>query len=270
MRTYKSKGLVLRQYTLGEADRIISILTPDMGKVRVVAKSVRRPQNKLRGHLDLTNVVEFSASYGRDLDIVTEVRSLDDHPRVRADLSLLSQAVYICELADSFAEERSPSRDLYLLAIVTLDLLAGSEDVWLVSRWFEARLLEVAGFRPELESCVECGATLEPGDHTLDLAAGGMLCPDCRAFGVGGKARVSESAMRVLRHFQRSRRFRDVGNPNIGKRLKNEVRGIHSRYIRSILERALKSEEFVRRVAETERRYKAGPRESVSSPSDAD
>lgn len=253
LRTYKSRGLVLRQYTLGEADRILSILTPNMGKVRVVAKSVRRPQSKLRGHLDLTNVVEFSASYGRNLDVLTEAQALDDHIEIRSDLSLLSQAVYVCELADSFAEERSPSRDLYLLATVTLDLLPGSEDVWLVSRWFEARMLDVAGFRPELEACVECGAELQPADHILDLAGGGVLCPECRVLSVGGRVRISESAMRVLRHLQRSARFREVGAPKIGERLKNEVAGIHTRYIRSILERSLKSEEFVRRVAESER-----------------
>ena len=181
LRTYKSQGLVLRQYTLGEADRILSILTPNMGKVRVVAKSVRRPHSKLRGHLDLTNIVDFSASHGRNLDIVTEAQVRDDHPRIRADLPLLSQAVYVCELADSFAEERSPSRNLYLLTTVTLDLLPETDDAWLVTRWFEARLLEVSGFMPELESCVECGSELRPGDHTLDLAAGGALCPECRA-----------------------------------------------------------------------------------------
>ena len=99
----------------------------------------------------------------------------DDHPRIRSDLSLLSQAVYVCELTDSFAEERSPSRDIYQLATVTLDLLPDSYDVWLVTRWFESRMLEVAGFRPELHSCVECGSELQPDDHMLDLAAGGVL-----------------------------------------------------------------------------------------------
>ena len=250
LRTYKSQGLVLRQYTLGEADRILSILTPNMGKVRVVAKSVRRPQSKLRGHLDLTNVVEFSASYGRNLDIVTEAQVRDDHPRIRSDLPLLSQAVYVCELADSFAEERSPSRDLYLLTTVTLDLLSDSREAWLVSRWFEARLLDVSGFRPELEVCVECGSELEPDDHMLDLASGGALCPECRVLSIGSRVHISERAMRVLRHFQRSLRFGDVGTPNISQRVRNEVEGIHTRYIRSILERNLKSEEFVKRVAE--------------------
>ena len=265
LRTYKSQGLVLRQYTLGEADRILSILTPTMGKVRVVAKSVRRPQSKLRGHLDLTNIVEFSASYGRNLDIVTEAQVRDDHPHIRSDLSLLSQAVYVCELADSFAEERSPSRDLYQLATVTLDLLPDSEDVWLVTRWFESRLLEVAGFKPQLESCVECGSELQPDDHMLDLAAGGVLCPQCRAYGIGARVHITESAMRVLRHLQRSRRFRDVGSPSIGRKIKNQVKGVHTRYIRAILERSLKSEEFIRRVAESEPYYDSGGGAASSS-----
>ena len=253
LRTYKSRGLVLRQYALGEADRIFSILTPNMGKVRVVAKSVRKPQSRLRGHLDLTNIVDFSASYGRNLDIVTEAQVKDDHPEIRSDLTLLSQAVYVCELAESFTEERAPSRELYSLATAALDLLSRSQDSWLVARWFEARLLDVAGFKPELEACVECGSELEPGDHALDMDAGGAICPECRALGVVGGVYIPERAMRVLRHLQRSRRFRDVGSPKIGVRLKGQVEGIHARYIRSVLERNLKSDEFVRRVTEVER-----------------
>ena len=243
----------MRQYALGEADRIFSILTPNMGKVRVVAKSVRRSRSRLRGHLDLTNIVDFSASRGRNLDIITEAQVRDDHPRIRSDLALLSSAVYVCELADSFTEEGSPSRSLYSLATATLDLLSEDVDSWLASRWFEARLLDVSGFRPELEACVECGDELEPGDHVLDLGGGGALCPECRTLGAGGRTHIPERAMRVLRLFQRSRRFQDVGAPKLGGHLKNQVEGIHTRYIRSILERSLKSEEFVRRVAEVER-----------------
>ncbi len=259
-RSYKSRGLVLRQYALGEADRIFSILTPNMGKVRVVAKGVRRPRSKLRGHLDLTNVVDFWASRGRNLDIVTDAQVQDSHPRIHSDLTLLSSAVYVCELADSFTEEGSPSRSLYSLTITALDLLSDDEDAWLVSRWFEAWLLNVSGFKPELEACVECGDELEPGDHILDIGGGGALCPECRSLGVGGKARIPERAMRVLRLLQRSRRFRDVGAPRrLSDCLKGQVEAIHSRYIRSILERSLKSEEFVRRVAEVEK-----PRRSIS------
>ena len=247
-RTYKTSGVVLRQYPLGEADRIVSILTPDLGKVRVVAKGVRRPNGRLRGHLDLTNVVDFAAAYGRNLDVITEAMLCDDHPGSRKDLIRLSHAIYVCEVADMFSEERSPSRALYALVTETLEALGEVCDPWLVGRWYEQRVLDITGFRPQLEHCVECDATLEPGDHVLDLGAGGVLCPSCRTLGVGQKVQVSQSAMRVLRHFQRTTTVEGVGEPTLSDGTRNEVERIASRYIRSIIERDIRSAEFTRRA----------------------
>ena len=247
-RTYTTTGIVLRQYPLGEADRIVVILTPDHGKVRAVAKGVRRPRGKLRGHLDLTNVVDFSASYGRNLDVVTEAMIQDDHPATRADLARLSQAMYVCELADLFTEERSPSRRLYNLATTTLSALDDAPDLWLLIRWFEQRMLDVTGFRPQLELCVECGDELLPADHVLDLGAGGVLCPKCRSLGYGRKVAVSQSAMRVLRHLRRSRDADSIGTPKLPERVRDEVERIQSRYISAIVERDIRSAEFSRQV----------------------
>ncbi len=248
-RTYRTSGVVLRQYPLGEADRIVSILTPDLGKVRAVAKGVRRPNGRLRGHLDLTNVIDFAAAYGRNLDVITEAALRDDHPGSREDLSRLSQSIYVCEIADLFSQERSPSRALFQLVQETLEALGEVGDPWLVGRWFEQRVLDVTGFRPQLEYCVECDSTLEPGDHLIDLAAGGVLCPTCRALGIGQKVQISESAMRVLRHLQRSDSVASVGQPTLNDGLRTEVERISSRYIRSIVERDIRSAEFARRAS---------------------
>ena len=248
-RTYTTTGVVLRQYPLGEADRIIVILTPDHGKVRAVAKGVRRPKGKLRGHLDLTNVVDFSASYGRSLDIITEAMILDDHPATRTDLARLSQAMYVCELSDLFTEERAPSRRLYDLVTTTLNALDADANLWLLIRWFEQRLLDVTGFRPQLEQCVECGDELRPADHVLDLAAGGVLCPNCRSLGYGRKIAVSQSAMRVLRHLRRAPDVESVGAPKLPDRVREDVERIQSRYLRAIIERDIKSAEFTRQAA---------------------
>lgn len=241
--------MVLRQYPLGEADRILSILTPDMGKVRAVAKGVRRPLSRLRGHVDLTNLIDFSGAFGRNLDIVTEARARDDHPLVRSDLSRLSQALYICELADSFAQEGGPTRDLFSLLTSVLSALGEFADPWLLTRWYEAALLEVSGFRPELERCVECGQELAPGDHLIDLGAGGALCPTCRNLGVGRKIAVSEAAMRVLRYLQRRRQISQIGTPSLTPSIRQEVEATQARYLRSVLERDIKSAEFTRRAS---------------------
>ena len=241
--------MVLRQYPLGEADRIVSILTPDLGKVRAVAKGVRRPNGRLRGHLDLTNVIDFAAAYGRNLDVITEAALKDDHPGSREDLARLSHSLYVCEIADLFSQERSASRALFLLVIETLEALGEAIDPWLVSRWFEQRVLDVTGFRPQLEHCVECNSGLEPGDHLIDLAAGGVLCPQCRGLGVGQKVQVSESAMRVLRYLQRTENMASIGKPTLNDGVRNEVERISSRYIRSIVERDIRSAEFTRRAS---------------------
>ena len=248
-RSYRSQGIVLRQYPLGEADRILSILTPGKGKVRAVAKGVRRPLSRLRGHVDLTNLIEFSAAYGRNLDIVTEAQARDDHPLVRSDLPRLSQALYACEIADSFAQEGVPSGDVFGLLVAVLDALGEIADPWLLARWYESRMLELTGFRPELQRCVECGKTLEPGDHLLDLAAGGALCPDCRNLGLGRKIMVSEAAMRVLRFLQRVKHVDAIGRPSIRTSVRTEVEATQARYLRSVLERDIKSADFARRAS---------------------
>ena len=251
-RTYTARGIVLSQFNLGEADRILSILTPGHGKVRAIARGVRRPKSKLRGSLDLTNLIEFSAAYGRDLDVVTEAQIHDDHPLVRSELSRLSKAIYACEIADSFAQEQSPSGGQFNLMVDVLEAIGNAPDPWPVVRWFETRMLDVSGFKPELETCVECFERVEPGNHLLDLGAGGVLCPTCRSNGVGRKIQVSESAMRVLRHLQRTVKWTELAPLQQNTQLRAEIEFIQTRYIRSVIERDLRSAEFVRLVAEVE------------------
>ena len=248
-RTYTARGIVLRQFNLGEADRILSILTPGKGKVRAIARGVRRPKSKLRGSLDLTNLIDFSAAYGRDLDVVSEAQILNDHPQIRSDLSRLSKAIYACEIADSFAQEQSPGGGQFNLLANVLDALGDAPDPWPVVRWFEARMLDMSGFQPELESCVECFERVEPGNHLLDFASGGVLCPRCRSQGMGRKIQVSENAMRVLRHLQRTARWSDLASLR-NTQTRNEIEFIHTRYIRSVLERDLRSADFMRLAAE--------------------
>lgn len=183
------------------------------------------------------------------MDVLSEAQVKDDHPAALSDISRLSFALYMCELADSFAQEEMAGERLFRLLESALDALGRAPDPWLLARWFETRLLDVSGFMPRLDDCVECGEVLRPGNHLLDLSAGGALCPNCRSLGIGGKMRVSESAMRVLKHLVRSRRSEDLSAPTMRESLRREVEGVLSRYISAVAEREIKSAAFTRKAA---------------------
>jgi DNA repair protein RecO (recombination protein O) len=249
-RTYSTQGLVIRQYPLGEADRILTLLTRDMGKIRVVAKGLRRPKSKLSGQMELLSHVSLTASVGRDLDVVTEAQTVNSHPNLTEHLDKLSHGIYLCELLDRFTVEHEPNYEAYKLAIDTLSCLESATDSWLVIRHFEMRLLDESGFLPELTQCVECGSKLEPQDHRFDVSAGGIACPDC---GVGDSTAVVPvqlNAMKVLRLLQRERLFDRLEGLRISKAARYDVERLLTTHIRYILERELRSADFVRKVSQ--------------------
>ena len=255
-RTYKTEAVVLKQMPLGEADRILTFYTQDMGKVRAVAKGVRRPKSRLGGHLELLNGVAVSLSQGRDLDVVTEAQVGHSFRGLREDLERLSRGLYVAELVDGFSVERSSSYTLYRLLLDTLGSLETTAQPDLALRHFEVRLLDVCGYRPELNACVDCRSTLEPGDHVFSCAAGGVLCPDCRAGSDDALVPLSLNAMKVLRFFQRHRDYGQAETLQISGRLPREIERVLRTYIRFLLERQLKSADFIHLVSSS----RPGPR----------
>ena len=250
VRTYSTEGVVIRQSDLGEADRIVTIFTQDLGKVRVVAKGARRPKSRIGGHLELLNQVAFSAAHGRSLDVVSEAQTQRMFSVLSRDLERLSQAVYLCDLLDSFTVERSPNYPLYRLAISSLGALESKNDPWLLVRYFEAQILDLSGFKPELRRCVECRTELAPADHLFDVGSGGVLCPGCRTHGVGVLLSLKLNSMKVLRLLQREGDFARVGTVRTSAQIRTEVERVLNEHIRYVLERRLKSVDFVRLVSE--------------------
>ena len=253
-RTYKTEAVVLKQTPLGEADRILSLYTPDVGKIRAVAKGVRRTKSKLGGHLELLNHVSVALSQGRNLDVVTEAEAIRVFQELREDLWALSRALYVAELVEDFSAERSPNHAVYRLLLDTLGWLEGSPGYDLLLRYFEMQLLDHSGFRPEFFSCVECRSTLDPADHLFDSAKGGILCPHCRGGSGQPLIPVSLNGMKVLRFLQRRRRYDEVSELRLSPGLQAEVEALLRTYIRFLAERELKSTDFMSRVSAMETR----------------
>jgi DNA repair protein RecO (recombination protein O) len=175
--------VVLRTYRLGEADRIVVLLTEHHGKVRAVAKGVRRTASKFGARLEPLSHVALLLWQGRgELDIVNQAEVIDHFRTVREDLDRMSWGLSLLEVADQLAQERHADPRLYEMLVRALRALADpGRDPTMVAPAFFLKALVLEGAGPVLDACASCG---EPeGEVELvafDLAEGGALCRRCR------------------------------------------------------------------------------------------
>lgn len=178
---YRDQGIVLRTYKLGEADRIVVLFTRGHGKVRSVAKGVRKTKSKFGARLEPMSHVAVQFYEGRgELDIVTQVESIDHFRPIRDDLDRITRGVTMLEAVDQIAQEREVNPRLYQMLLGALRSLSVHNGPLVVPGFF-LKLLSLEGFRPQLDECVNCGSH-PPAIELVafDLTSGGALCGDCR------------------------------------------------------------------------------------------
>jgi DNA repair protein RecO (recombination protein O) len=193
---YRDTGVVLRTYKLGEADRIVVFLTEDNGKVRAVAKGVRKTMSKFGARLEPMSHVKLLLYRGKELDIVSQAESVEPLAPMLSSLDRASQGIAVLEAADQLALEREPNPQLYRMVVGVLRTIA-DRPAPLVVPAFYWKLLSAEGLRPELDVCVRCGESPDDGAVELvafDLEEGGTLCRSCRS---GGP--ISAPALDLLR-----------------------------------------------------------------------
>lgn len=178
MSLYRDEGVVLRSHKLGEADRIVVVLTRHHGKVRAVAKGVRRTRSRFGARLEPTAVVALQLYRGRgELDIVTQAETLERFSSLRQDLERFARASVILEMAEQLVPDANPNRPLHQLVLGALRELdrSGSR---LVVPAFVMKVLAIEGVQPVVDRCVSCDAvgTLV----AFDATAGGTRCQTCR------------------------------------------------------------------------------------------
>jgi DNA repair protein RecO (recombination protein O) len=240
---YRDEAVVLRTQKLGEADRIVGLLTRRHGRVRAVAKGVRRTKSRWGARLEPFSHVDLQLYAGRELDIVTQAESLASYgSTIVADYPSYTAGTAMLETAERLtAEEREPSLRLFLLLVGGLRALAEGEHApTLVLDAFVLRSLSVAGYQPSLVDCARCGA---PGPHrAFAVSAGGMVCPGCRPAGSTTPAPATVALLDAL------------GNGDwptadgTGVREQREASGLLAAYLQWHLERGLRSLPLVERA----------------------
>jgi DNA repair protein RecO (recombination protein O) len=248
-RSFRVEAVVLRHHDYGEADRLLTLYTRQLGKTRVLAKGARKIASRKAGHIEPFTQVKLQLARGRDMLLVTQADTVDAYLPLRENLILTSQASYVLELLDRFTyvdDTENPST--FRLLTDTLARLASNDDPWLVIRYYEMRLLDYLGFRPQLINCVNCGREIKAEDQFFSFRAGGVICPRCGQ-GLPQLKPIAVETLKYLRHFQRSN-YRDASRARPNSEIQKEAEDLMQGYFTYLLERELNTPGFLKRIKE--------------------
>lgn len=227
------QGIVLRGYPFGEADRVVVLLSPNHGKLRTVAKGVRKTTSRFGGRLEPFTHVDLVLYEGRNLDTITQVSIIEGFPRLRGVLERVVLAGIMVEAADAVAQEDESSLRLFLLLQRGLRALeAGVAGNDLITS-FLLKLADVVGVAPALEACASCGRSdlLE----RFSFAGGGVMCVRCQT---EGGVRLRGGLTDYLAALNRA----DFASlPAIDPALTNDAMGVARRFVEHHLDRSLAS-----------------------------
>jgi DNA repair protein RecO (recombination protein O) len=251
-RSYAIEAIVLKHMDLGEADRILTLFTPQKGKYQALAKGARKPGSRKAGHLELLARSQLQLGMGRTFDIITQAQHLENFSHLRTDLSLMTCGFYLAEITDRFLTEQTEHMDVYQLLLETLRALARPDEqeneqqkqtrLQILLRYYELKLLAQIGYEPTLIRCAHCERELLPEENGFAASLGGALCPHCSHL---WNQALSLNGLKLLRILQRSPQWTRVPafQPSVAI-LQETERAMHA-LIRYHLERDLKSWDFL-------------------------
>lgn len=239
---YRDEAIVLRTQKLGEADRIITLLTRGSGRVRAVAKGVRRTTSRFGSRLEPFTHVDLQLAEGRSLDVVTQAETLDPFAgRIGSDYERYTAGTVMLETAERLViEDKEPALQQFLLLVGALRAMCdvGRAPNQVLDS-FLLRSLAVAGYAPSFEACARCG--IEGAHRSFSPAAGGMLCTSCRVPGSASPATETVTLLGALLAGDWP-----VVEASEGRHRK-EATSLVAAYLQWHLERSLKSLSYVSR-----------------------
>lgn len=243
---YRAEAIVLRRTDYGEADRILTLFTRREGKVRAIAKGVRRTVSRLAGHLEPFVHADLLLARGRELDIVTQAETLHGFRRVREDLERSSRAYLLAEVADAFIEERLENQAAFDAVLDGLAGLDSPAEPRTVVAHALLQLLGAVGYRPELTRCLRCREEMQPERNFFAVGQGGVLCPGCGAPDATARP-IDVATLKALRHLQRSA-APSAYQVRLPEPAVREVERLLREYTEHILERQLRTPDFIARL----------------------
>jgi len=249
-RLYVTDAIVLTRFDYGEADRIMTLFTPTHGKLKAIAKGVRRTKSRIGGALEPLAELRVALARGRTFDVVTQVQVTHAWLRLRDSLESAATAWYLAELADRSLEERHEAEGLYTLLRHAYELLDAGMDPGRLARWYEMHLADELGIRPEVDRCVECDRMLE-ADETFRWVPplGGVLCHRCPG-PPADRAGLSLEALKLLKAYQKMD-VEAIAALRLPSAVEREVEQAMRDFLRYSLERDARSLPFLDEVRQS-------------------
>jgi DNA repair protein RecO (recombination protein O) len=245
-RQFHAQAVVLRHSEYGEADRILTLYTLEQGKIQAAAKGVRKIKSRKAGHLEPFTQVALYLAKGSGLPVISQAEAIRTFDILRADLLKTAYAAYVVELVDRFSYAEAENPLLYKLLVDSLIRLEGASESTVVIHYYEMHLLDLLGFRPELQNCVSCGEAITPQDQFISPLMGGVLCPPCRQKD-SSAWQVTMPVLKYLRHFQRTP-WSKLEKLKIPEEVESGLKALLERYLTYLLERSLKTPGFLRDI----------------------
>ena len=246
-RRYTTEAIVLTRFDLGEADRVLTLITPAWGKLKAIAKGIRRPTSRIGGSLEPFAQLRVVLARGRTFEVVTQVSIDHAWLRLRDSLESAATAWYLAELADRSLEERHAAEPIYHLLRRAYELLDEGMAPGRVGRWYEIHLADELGVRPEVDRCVECGRLLESSEEFRWVPPlGGVVCERCPGPS-HDRAGLSLDGLKLLKAYRRMD-VEAIAGLRVRAETEREVEMALREFVAIVLERQARSLPFLDEV----------------------
>jgi len=240
------EAVILSHKEFGEADRLVILFSLEVGKIRTLAKGVRKIHSRKAAYLEPFMHSKVVLARGKTFWIITQAGAIDYNPAIRDSLSKTARAAYVVELTDRFSIEDEPDRAVFRLLVDTLKRVNDHPDAFNALRFFEQRILDQAGFRPDLTNCVDCGNEITAQDQYFSGEQGGVLCPNCGRLH-NHIRNVSMNTLKYMRHFQRSA-YSELADLSVPVEVQGEMAALMNSFLSGIVERKLNAPDFLKQV----------------------
>ncbi|MFA7309147.1 MAG: DNA repair protein RecO [Patescibacteria group bacterium] len=244
---YKTEGIIIGKRDFSEADKLLIVLTPDMGKITIKAKGLKKTLAKMSGHLELFNQVKIEMVQGRTFFIATGAQTIENFNNAKNDFSRMSTLYYLGELVNNLVPDHIPQKEVYQNLVQAIAMVsANTFDMAIVTLSFEVQLLHLLGYKPELGNCVVCHNAVIAEGFCMSVEKGGVMCTVCGHDDWQTRT-LSTNALKAMR-LMGSYNFDTVSKVRIEQGIVGELRSILDLLLEQQMGKRLKSRSFLQAI----------------------